>query len=132
MKLSEYAKKNNITYRTAWNHWKTGKASGNQLSTGTIVIDCVKHDNQVKNTACIYSRVSSSENRKNLESQAERLYGYAIARGYKVQHIIKEIGSGINDNRSKLNKVLVQYDYDTIVIEHKDRLTRFFVLDYTD
>ena len=125
MKLSQYAKKHSITYRTAWNHWKTGKVSGTQLPTGTIIVDCVDHNRNIKNVACIYTRVSSSENKKNLDSQAERLCNYAIARGYKIQHIIKEIGSGINDNRSKLNKILVQYDYDTIIVEHKDRLTRF-------
>jgi len=125
MKLSEYAKKNDITYRTAWNHWKSGRLEGTQLSTGTIVVYGIDHNRHVKNTACIYARVSSSENKKNLDSQSTRLYNYAVARGYKIQHIIKEIGSGINDNRQKLNKIFTQYDYDTLIIEHKDRLTRF-------
>ena len=36
MKLSEYAKQNNITYRTAFTHWKKGLIKGKQLPTGTI------------------------------------------------------------------------------------------------
>ncbi len=40
MKLSEYAKKNNISYKTAWNHFKAGKIpNARQLPTGTVVID---------------------------------------------------------------------------------------------
>jgi hypothetical protein len=40
MKLSEYAKKNNITYKTAWKHFKLGKIpNSRQLETGTVVID---------------------------------------------------------------------------------------------
>ena len=37
MKLSEYAKKNGVTYRTAHNHWKKGLLKGHQLPTGTII-----------------------------------------------------------------------------------------------
>lgn len=40
MKLSEYANKNNITYKTAWNHFKAGKIpNARQLPSGTVVID---------------------------------------------------------------------------------------------
>ncbi len=38
MKLREYAKKNNLTYRSAYNHWKRGLIKGKQLETGTIVV----------------------------------------------------------------------------------------------
>jgi len=34
---------------------------------------------------------------KIIETQTERLKEYAIARGYQIKHIIKEIGSGVND-----------------------------------
>jgi len=37
MKLSDYAKQNSISYRTAYRHWKAGIIKGKQLSTGTIV-----------------------------------------------------------------------------------------------
>lgn len=74
----------------------------------------------------LYSRVSLSENQKNLDSQMERLRNYAVAKGYKIKNEIKEIGSGLNDNRKKLTWILENRDkYDLVVIEHKDRLTRF-------
>ena len=39
MKLSQYAKKLGITYRTAWNHYKKGLIkNAYQLATGTIIV----------------------------------------------------------------------------------------------
>jgi predicted site-specific integrase-resolvase len=75
--------------------------------------------------AAIYAKVSSSENRDNLERQAERLTHYAIAKGYKVVKVVKEIGSGLNDNRKKLEQLLMTSGYDILIVEHKDRLARF-------
>jgi putative resolvase len=125
MKLSEYARKNSITYKTAWEHFKKGIIkNARQLASGTIVID----ENTVmdKDTYnVVYARVSSSENKDNLDKQAQRLVQYCVANGWQVHEIIKEIGSGLNDNRLKLNKILTDKKATRIIIEHKDRLTRF-------
>ena len=59
-----------------------------------------------------------------LESQAERLLNYCSFKGYSVVRVVKEVGSGVNDNRRKLVKRLQENDYDLIVCEHKDRLSR--------
>jgi putative resolvase len=39
--------------------------------------------------------------------------------------VVKEIGSGVNDARPKLMKLLTDPTITLIVVEHKDRLTRF-------
>ena len=64
--------------------------------------------------ACIYARVSSAENKSNLEAQANRLTDYAMARGYRVYKVVKEIGSGLSDNRKQLAKILVDDNYNTL------------------
>ncbi len=61
----------------------------------------------------------------SIGSQTERLKDYCAAKGYQVHKVVKEIGSGVNDNRQKLLKLLSSADITTIVVEHKDRLTRF-------
>ena len=119
MKLSDYAKQQGISYRTAHRAWKRGELKGRQLSTGTILIDT---DLTVEGVL-IYARVSSAENRSNLDSQALRVEKYCIARGYRIVGIVKEVGSGVNDSRKKLIKMLQRDDYHLIVCEHKDRLT---------
>lgn len=130
MKLSEYAKYLGISYHTAWRHFKQGKIPypTKQLKTGTVIVefDPSKADNpRTHNKAAIYARVSSAENKSNLDAQAERLTQYATAKGYQVAHVVKEVGSGLNDNRQKLEKLLQQDDYQVLIVEHKDRLARF-------
>lgn len=120
MKLSSYAKSKGISYQTAWKMWKRGELNASQLPSGTIIVD---NSTSVSGVA-IYCRVSSSENKSNLESQAQRLTQYCEAKGYQIVSITKEIGSGINDNRKKLIKLLNEDNYNLIVVEHKDRLTR--------
>lgn len=124
MKLSEWAKKNSLTYHGAWNIWKKGLIpNARQLPTGTVVID---EDKTFKvENVIIYARVSSSQNKSNLDTQAKRLEDYCFAKGYHIYKIIKETGSGINDNRKKLLSVLTDQKVTKIVVEHKDRLTRF-------
>ncbi|GHO87495.1 hypothetical protein KSZ_55010 [Dictyobacter formicarum] len=73
----------------------------------------------------VYTRVSSAENKANLDSQAERLVAYCTVRGYQVSKVVKEIGSGVNDNRPKFLALLADPSIGRIVIEHKDRGTRF-------
>jgi len=127
MKLSKYAKKNDISYGTALRHWNKGLIKGKQLATGTIVV--FENDSEaVKNKTlqiATYARVSSSQNKDNLEKQQSRLIDYANAKGYKTTYNIKEIGSGLNDLRPKLIQLLGDKDIDIILVEHKDRLTRF-------
>ena len=124
MKLSDYAKKNSITYQTAWNHFKSGKIpNARQLATGTVVID----DNQHAHVdyVIVYARVSSSENKSNLDAQADRLIQYCEASGLIVSEVVKECASGLNDSRPKLSRIFRDRKATKIIIEHKDRLTRF-------
>lgn len=124
MKLSVYAKRLGINYRTAWEWFRTGKIKGAfKTESGAIIVpeERAKKGDYV----IIYARVSSSENKSNLNSQAERLKQYAIARGYQIREIVKEVGSGINDNRPKLQRILREEKATRIIVEHKDRLTRF-------
>lgn len=70
----------------------------------------------------IYTRVSLTENRANLESQAERVLSFCIARGRLVSKIVKECGSGVNDQRPQFLALLADTSLTHIVVEHKDRL----------
>lgn len=73
----------------------------------------------------VYARVSAAENKRNLESQVSRLQDYCAVKGWPVAQVVKEIGSGVNDSRPKLLKLLTDPALTIIVVEHKDRLTRF-------
>lgn len=125
VKLSKWAKENNVTYRTAWNHFKAGLLRGKKLDTGTILIEKEVPVSTKTERVAIYARVSSSENKNNLDSQAKRLEEYCTCRGYQVHRVVKEVGSGLNDKRPKLESILLDKSITKIVVEHKDRLCRF-------
>lgn len=73
----------------------------------------------------VYCRVSSSQNKKNLDTQADRVVSFCNAKGWVVNDVIKEVGSGLNDKRKGLIRTITDPDVGRIVVEHKDRLTRF-------
>jgi len=123
MKLSEYAKRNSISYQTAWLHYKQGLIpNARQLPTGTVVVDEFTNTNKEEYTI-VYARVSSSENKSNLETQAERLVQFCEANGWRVNEVVKECASGLNDERPKLCKILKDRKATRLVVEHKDTYT---------
>ncbi|MGF5672721.1 recombinase family protein, partial [Klebsiella pneumoniae] len=105
MKLSHWARKHGIPYRTAWKWFKQGilPARAIQLPTGTILV--LEEEEEVRlpqDAAAIYTRVSVHEARDDLERQVQRLQDYAAARGYRVVRVVKEVASGLNDRRPRL------------------------------
>lgn len=125
MKLSEYAKHQGISYRTAFRWWKAGQIPGYQAPTGTIIVQEPKAPTAQAQRVAIYARVSSHEHQANLDRQSERLLSYCAAKGYQVSKVVKEIASGVNDSRPKLLTLLEDQTITLLVVEHKDRLTRF-------
>lgn len=125
MKLSAYARKKGISYLTALRHWQKGYIKGEKLASGTIVVYDEESTTLQENLTVLYARVSSSENKANLESQLTRLREFANAKGYYVVREVKEIGSGLNDKRPLLEKLLVSDDWNVLLAEHKDRVARF-------
>lgn len=124
MKLKQWAEINGVTYRTAWQHFRTGLIPGAyKLPTGTIVVP--DKADLVVGTTAVYARVSSSENKPNLISQADRVCQFCAANGWAVDRVVTECGSGLNDGRPKLLKLISDKSVSRIVVEHKDRLTRF-------
>lgn len=128
IKLSQYAKFLGLSYRTVWSYFKNGKIEGFQdESTGTIFVlnPDFTQTTSPGNRAILYARVSSTTNKASLDGQIERLSLYATAKGYQIIDSKKEIASGLNENRKQLNNILNRNDFDILIVEHKDRLTRF-------
>ncbi len=125
MKLSHWAKKIGITYEAAWRMFSKGQIPNSyQLTTGTIIVE----EKLVKPAfTVVYSRVSSSENKVNLKAQSKRLQRFCRANGWMIDKIVEEVGSGLNDNRKKLTAILMEAKVTRLVVEHKDRLSRFGV-----
>jgi len=125
MKLSDWAASQGISYYTAWRWFKTGQLPVKAIKTpsGSILIEPDSLE-ETSHSVCIYARVSSHEKKDDLERQAQRCIEFARARGWEVELAVKEIASGMNDSRPKLEKLLKSRP-TRILVEHKDRLTRF-------
>ena len=78
--------------------------------------------------AVIYARVSSPEQKGDLEGQIQYLRQYCSSKGYKVIDVLSDIASGLKADRRGLLKLLdyvVNRQVDVIVVAYRDRLTRF-------
>lgn len=131
IKISRLAKDLNVSIRTLWN-WKylnkidfiKDEISGFNYVSKETYNNLLNIRENKTNRVVIYCRVSTPTRKSNLDSQKERLIQYANAKGYNVYKVITEIGSGFNDNRPKLQAILDDVDFDILLVEHKDRLTR--------
>ena len=130
IKLSQWAKRNKLTYVSAYNHYKQGLIDNIKvLKTGTVLVgiedEQISTNNISNKSVILYSRVSSNQMKDNLIRQDQRLYDYAISNGFNIIDRILEVGSGMNDHRNKLIKLFQRDDWKYLIVEHKDRLTRF-------
>jgi putative resolvase len=126
IKLSVWAKSNNITYKTAYDWFKKGllPLKHEVTPSGSIFIIIDQEVNKVNLPIYIYGRVSSHQKKDDLSRQIQRCKTFCEAKGLPITKMYKEVGSGMNDNRSQLTKLLNQ-PIGIIVVENKDRLTRF-------
>jgi putative resolvase len=82
------------------------------------------------NNVLTYSRVSSHEQKTkgDLDRQSQKISEYCAKKKYKVEYIIKDVGSGLSDTRSgfvKMVDLVIKRKINKVIIENKDRLTRF-------
>ena len=124
MRLSAYAKQMGVSYKTAFRWWKAGKLDAYQLDTGTVIVREPLASEAPTNVA-LYARVASADQKEDLERQMQRLKDYAASRGYQVTKIVSELASGLNESRPKFLKLLTDASIGVIVVEHRDRATRF-------
>lgn len=125
MKLSKWAKKQGISYLTAWRWVDQNKmpCKWEKTPSGTIIVhEQISDPTRLKTYT--YSRVSSYQKKEDLERQKQRCEKFCEQNGWQIEKSFKEVASGMNDNRKQLNKIF-NLDAGRLVVEHKDRLTRF-------
>lgn len=129
IKLSEYAKRLGISRQQAYSMYKHGTLPhpAQKISERIIIVD-VPDDfglgSTEKSRNIAYIRVSSSKQSESLAHQKLRVLEYCAKNGIKVDEIVEEISSGMNGKRTKLNKILKNPQNTTIIVEHRERLSR--------
>ena len=130
----------NVSTRTIQNYCDNNQLKairtpkGHRLITTKSLIDfldkqgiLLKEDNR---SDVIYARVSSSKQSKrgDLDRQVNNIINFAVHMNPQNLITITDVGSGLNDNKKGLNKLLKLIEEDKvkrIFINYKDRLTRF-------
>lgn len=131
MRVREWARREGFNEQTVWQWCRENRmpVPFERMNTGTIIIHDPKYENQPAaptangRTVC-YARVSSSDQKDDLQRQADRLKAFAVGMGVEHPEIVTETGSGVNGNRRKLNRLLADPTVGTIIVEHRDRLAR--------
>lgn len=104
--------------------------SGQRRYPYSEILRLLGEDQPRDNRGAIYARVSSTKQAGagDLARQRERLEQYAAEKGFAVQAVIAEQGSGLNEKRKGLDRVFKmarENKIDLVLIEFKDRLARF-------
>lgn len=127
MKLSEWARREGVHYQTAWEWARAGKmpVPVYQTPSGTWMVRV--EPERPAGRVVAYCRVSSADQKPDLERQAGRVVSGATVQGLAVAEVVTEVGSGLNGKRRKLHRLLADPTATVIVVEHRDRLARFGV-----
>lgn len=92
----------------------------------TLSLSCLENQENLSYTVG-YCRVSSHEQKKDLERQKEVVGLFCATNGWQVE-IIDDLGSGLNYNKKglkRLIRLIVDSKVERLVLTHKDRLLRF-------
>lgn len=114
-----------IAYCTAWRWVRQDRmpVPWSRTPSGTILVQ--EATPAAIGPVALYARVSSSDQKHDLERQLGRLTEYATRNGMAVVRSVSEIGSGLGGHRPKLRRLLADQLLQTIIVEHRDRLARF-------
>lgn len=130
--LHKASKMLGVTSRTLRTWDKLGKIKTTRTASNYRVVPLSEitrflNEGTSDKTTIAYCRVSTRKQTDNLERQVGRVLEYCNSRKFKTE-LFKDVGSGLNDNRKnylKLIERISQGDISRVVVEHKDRLTRF-------
>ena len=121
VKLRQWAAREGVHYQTAWRWWRDGKlpVPARQTATGTILVEVPAADG-VAEGVVVYARVSSHDQRTDLDRQVARVTQWVTGQGLAVAQVVREAGSGLNGKRPKLCRILSDPSATVIVVEHLD------------
>ena len=127
MKLAEWARANGVHPQTAYRWFREDRmpVPARRLESGTIWVDAAPAGQSGR--VVVYARVSSHDQRHDLDRQVARLTDWATRNGHAVGEVVTEVGSGLNGKRPKLRRILPDPSASVVVVEHRDRLARFGV-----
>ena len=127
MNLAEWAHAQGIHVQTAYRWYREGTLPVPAQKVGRLIL--VSPETATKAArktegAGLYARVSSHDQKSDLDGQVARLSTWAAEAGLPVVRVEAEVGSGMNGSRAKVRRLLSDPVVTVVVVEHRDRLGR--------
>ncbi len=111
---------------TAYRWWREGTLPVPARKVGRLILvspDTVSGPAR-QDAAGLYARVSSHDQKADLDRQVARLSAWAAQAGLPVVRVEAEVGSGMKGTRAKARRLLADPEVTVVVVEHRDRLGR--------
>jgi predicted site-specific integrase-resolvase len=126
MNLKQWAAAQGVSYDTARRWYLAGKLPVPAFQAGRLIVigEPVRPDVTPGQTV-VYARVSSADQRPDLDRQVARVTGWATGQHLSVDKVVTEVGSALNGHRGKFLALLADPKVTTIVVEHRDRFAGF-------
>jgi predicted site-specific integrase-resolvase len=124
--LKEWAESQGVSYTSARRWHREGKLPVPTHRAGRLIlVGAVTSGGAVDGVTAVYARVSSADQKADLDRQVARVTAWAVERSLPVGRVVTEVGSALDGHGRKVLALLRDPSVTTIVVEHRDRFARF-------
>jgi predicted site-specific integrase-resolvase len=123
--LKEWARQQGVHPVTAYRWYREGKLPVPARRAGRLILVDPVPVPASPQVAAVYARVSSADQRADLDRQVARVTAWAASEGLAVGRVVTEVGSALNGECGKFLALLRDESVSVIVVEHRDRFVRF-------
>jgi putative resolvase len=124
--LTEWARAQGIHPQTAYRWFREGTLPipAVRVNSRSVLVSPDAPTQTPIHAYGLYARVSSHDQKDDLDRQVARLTAWAADAGGQVVRVEAEVGSGMNGSRTKVRRMLADPKVTAVVVEHRDRLGR--------
>ena len=125
MNLATWAERNGVARVTAYRWFRSGILPVPAQRVGRLIlVDDPTASKGRRSRTAVYARVSSADQKADLDRQVARVTVWATAERIPVDKVVSEVGSALNGHRRKFVALLRDPAVTWIVVEHRDRFCR--------
>jgi predicted site-specific integrase-resolvase len=123
--LKRWAEQQGVSYATARRWFESGELPVPARRAGRLILVGDTAKAELPGITAVYARVSSADQKPDLDRQVARVTAWAAGEGLAVGRVVTEVGSALNGHRRKFLALLRDKSVTVIVVEHRDRFARF-------
>lgn len=125
MNLAMWAERNGVALVTAYRWFHGGVLPVPARKVGRLILVDPAGGTAPATRTAVYARVSSADQKADLDRQVVRVTAWATAEQIPVDKVVVEVGSALNGHRRKFLALLRDSTVTRIVVEHRDRFCGF-------